>query len=207
MRWVFGVFGLLFALRPAVAADPVAPVIAKVRRTATYSLAGGLETSIRVEEGVYYRSSNGLTYQSLGEVRGVPRYRLGRLTDHVAGKSYDVQLDRRRVVLRHRFCSEWPPSSLDLSQILGEETVSDIDCVVLPTKCNGIDCGRMWRSKEHHLVVRVESAVPLSGGATQNILLEYFDIKIGEEPPAEEINFLERFEVMDHIIPPPKCPE
>jgi len=200
---------LATASSAAFAADPAVPVIAKVRLTHSRTLPDGGEKILKEEEGIYYRSSKGVSYHGWAEVRAgaVQPVHLGHLADHSTGKSFDIQFPLRRAVLRHWSCPDWPPSPPGPEHILGEETVNGIECVILLTKCNGVECGRTWRSKELHFTVRSEGRAPRRGGATLNTVMEYYDIRIGEEPPAGEINFLERFEVMDNTIPPPDCPD
>lgn len=209
MRGIIAVFGIVAASTAAFAADPAAPVIAKVRLTYSRTLPSGGEKVTGEKEGVYYRSSTGISYHGWAEVRAgvLQPIHLGHLADHSTGKSFDIQFSLKRAVLRYWSCPHWPWDPPSPEHILGEETVNGIECVILPTMCNDVECGRTWRSKEHHFTVRMESSRPIRGGARSNTVMEYHDIKIGEEPPVDEINFLDRFEVMDNTIPPPDCPD
>jgi hypothetical protein len=174
------------------------PIIADQTTTIQQFDESGNSLSTGTYHSRYLRSSSGnVVYQTLGST-GKPRtaqmvvydgkrglYKV----DYMKGK---VQETLRRVVQQRLRSSEADLTPLERANIIGHESVNNIECVVEPMYRVGpnrtrIRVGKAWVAPKYNfLTIKQDYVVPLAEGGEKRYTVTLSNITTDREPDAEE---------------------
>jgi len=168
------------------------PVVAKQRMIQDELDADGNVVRHSETLGTYLRNSSGATLtQTYSFLNGKRELESGQLFDFDRHKVYALDYQRHEAVGRLDLPHKPRPDYMrNARNVLGEETVEGIHCVIGPIfqlRDNGTkrQIGRAWNSPEYSLSVKRDSILEPPGGPRTHQIVELYDISFVEPDPNE----------------------
>jgi hypothetical protein len=178
------------------------PVVADQRTTTEILGSNGEVVSRNQTEGAYMRTSSGSVLpQKYRIVDGKKIAISSTLLDYdQTHKAYTISYDRHQAIEKRRLSSA-PKQAPATTNVIGEETISGVHCVVEPvlTYVNGkyTQIGKIWVSPENdNLIMKEDTFDSIPDGTRVHVQQELYNVQLYQEPDAKLFNMIGSMEVL-----------